>query len=54
MALPERKTAILLIVEDDRDMRSLLCDEFWGRGTSFGRRGVGMKPFCRFCNAHRT
>ncbi|HMS85672.1 MAG TPA: response regulator [Nitrospira sp.] len=23
-----RKTAVLLIVEDDREMRSLLCDEF--------------------------
>lgn len=24
------KTAVLLIVEDDREMRSLLCDEFSG------------------------
>ena len=26
------KKAIMLIVEDDRDMRSLLCDEFWSAG----------------------
>lgn len=32
--LPMRKgtAAVLLIVEDDRDMRSLLCDEFCGIG----------------------
>lgn len=24
------KTAVMLIVEDDREMLSLLCDEFWG------------------------
>ncbi len=27
-----QKTAVLLVVEDDRDMRSLLCDEFWSAG----------------------
>jgi DNA-binding response OmpR family regulator len=27
-----RKKAVMLIVEDDRDMRSLLCDEFWSAG----------------------
>jgi CheY-like chemotaxis protein len=27
-----RKTATVLIVEDDREMRSLLCDEFCGMG----------------------
>jgi DNA-binding response OmpR family regulator len=26
------KTAAVLIVEDDREMRSLLCDEFWSAG----------------------
>jgi CheY-like chemotaxis protein len=26
------KTAVVLIVEDDREMRSLLCDEFWSAG----------------------
>jgi DNA-binding response OmpR family regulator len=27
-----QKTAVLLVVEDDREMRSLLCDEFWSAG----------------------
>lgn len=27
-----RKPAVLLVVEDDKDMRSLLCDELWGEG----------------------
>jgi DNA-binding response OmpR family regulator len=27
-----RKPAVLLVVEDDRDMRSLLCDELWDEG----------------------
>ncbi|WHZ24273.1 MAG: sigma-54 dependent DNA-binding response regulator [Nitrospira sp.] len=26
------KPAVLLVVEDDTDMRSLLCDELWGEG----------------------
>ena len=28
----ERTPAVLLVVEDDKDMRSLLCDELWGEG----------------------
>ena len=28
----ERKSAVLLVVEDDNDMRSLLCDEFGSEG----------------------
>jgi|GEM_PF-254159 len=28
----ERKSAVVLIVEDDNDMRSLLCDELWSEG----------------------
>ncbi|WP_455379470.1 response regulator [Petrachloros mirabilis] len=27
-----RRTAVVLVVEDDREMRSLLCDEFWSEG----------------------
>jgi DNA-binding response OmpR family regulator len=27
-----RKLAVLLVVEDDHEMRSLLCDELWGEG----------------------
>ncbi len=30
MSVTEKKAAIVLIVEDDREMLSLLCDEFWG------------------------
>ncbi|HXV68941.1 MAG TPA: response regulator [Nitrospira sp.] len=30
MGVTENKTAVVLIVEDDREMLSLLCDEFWG------------------------
>lgn len=26
------RPAVLLVVEDDKDMRSLLCDELWGEG----------------------
>lgn len=28
----ERKPAVVLVVEDDHDMRSLLCDELWSEG----------------------
>jgi DNA-binding response OmpR family regulator len=28
----ERKVAVVLVVEDDQDMRSLLCDELWSEG----------------------
>lgn len=27
-----RKTAVILVAEDDREMRSLICDEFWSAG----------------------
>jgi len=29
MTVTKGKTAVMLIVEDDREMLSLLCDEFW-------------------------
>ncbi|NJN70506.1 MAG: response regulator [Nitrospira sp.] len=45
MTLPERKGAILLIVEDDRDMRSLLCDEFWGTGYHLREARDGDEAF---------
>jgi DNA-binding response OmpR family regulator len=28
----ERKPVVVLVVEDDHDMRSLLCDELWSEG----------------------
>ena len=45
MALPEGKAAVLLIVEDDRDMRSLLCDEFWGTGYQLREAKDGDEAF---------
>lgn len=30
--MEKRSPAVLLVVEDDRDMRSLLCDELWDEG----------------------
>jgi CheY-like chemotaxis protein len=45
MTRPERKAAILLIVEDDRDMRSLLCDEFWGTGYQLREARDGDEAF---------
>jgi DNA-binding response OmpR family regulator len=30
MIVTKGKTGVVLIVEDDREMLSLLCDEFWG------------------------
>lgn len=40
-----KSPAVLLVVEDDKDMRSLLCDELWGEGyqlreASNGNEGV--------------
>ncbi len=45
MTLPERKGTVLLIVEDDRDMRSLLCDEFWGTGYQLREARDGDEAF---------
>ncbi len=32
--MAERKPVVLLIADDDQEMRSLLCDEFWDLGVS--------------------
>lgn len=46
MALVEnRKTATVLIVEDDREMRSLLCDEFYGMGYQLREASNGDEAF---------
>ena len=39
------KKAVLLIVEDDRDMRSLLCDEFWSAGYQLREAENGHEAF---------
>lgn len=39
------KTAVVLIVEDDREMRSLLCDEFCGMGYQLREARDGDEAF---------
>lgn len=39
------KAAVLLIVEDDREMRSLLCDEFCGTGYQLREARDGDEGF---------
>ncbi len=41
----KEKTAVLLIVEDDREMRSLLCDEFCGMGYQLREARDGDEAF---------
>lgn len=40
-----QKTAVVLVVEDDRDMRSLLCDEFWSAGYQLREAKDGDEAF---------
>ena len=39
------KKAVMLIVEADRDMRSLLCDEFWSAGYQLREAEDGHEAF---------
>ena len=39
------RTAVLLVVEDDREMRSLLCDEFWSAGYQLRQAKDGDEAF---------
>jgi DNA-binding response OmpR family regulator len=39
------KPAVVLIVEDDREMRSLLCDEFWSSGYQLREARDGEEAF---------
>ena len=39
------KKAVMLIVEDDRDMRNLLCDEFWSAGYQLREAEDGHEAF---------
>ena len=41
----EKKTAVLLVVEDDQEMRSLLCDEFWSAGYQLREAKDGHEAF---------
>jgi DNA-binding response OmpR family regulator len=40
-----QKAAVLLVVEDDREMRSLLCDEFWSAGYQLREAKDGHEAF---------
>jgi CheY-like chemotaxis protein len=44
-AVTIQKTAVLLVVEDDREMRSLLCDEFWSAGYQLREAKDGHEAF---------
>jgi DNA-binding response OmpR family regulator len=44
-AVTIQKTAVLLVVEDDREMRSLLCDEFWSAGYHLREAKDGHEAF---------
>jgi DNA-binding NtrC family response regulator len=41
----KQKATVLLIVEDDREMRSLLCDEFSGKGYQLREARDGDEAF---------
>ena len=41
----DRKPALILIAEDDQEMRSLLRDELYDWGCPFKRRLMGTKLF---------
>ena len=40
-----RRMSVLLVVEDDREMRSLLCDEFWSAGYQLREAKDGDEAF---------
>jgi DNA-binding response OmpR family regulator len=46
MAVAEKRSAVVLIVEDDREMLSLLCDEFWGCHYWLRQAKDGDEAFC--------
>ncbi|GMV49490.1 MAG: Sporulation initiation phosphotransferase F [Nitrospirae bacterium] len=39
--MEQGRPAVLLVVEDDKDMRSLLCDELWGEGYQLREAATG-------------
>lgn len=41
----DRKVPVILVVEDDREMRSLLCDEFWSAGYHLREARDGDEAF---------
>ena len=47
MIAEKRDPAVLLVVEDDKDMRSLLCDELWGEGYQLREASNGEEALLR-------
>lgn len=45
MTVVAKRTAVMLVVEDDREMRSLLCDEFWSAGYQLREAKDGDEAF---------
>jgi len=50
--MKERQQTVLLIVEDDKAMRSLLCDELWDMGIRIAEAGDGDEALERISD-HR-
>ena len=46
-----KSPALLLVVEDDRDMRSLLCDELWDEGYQLTEAANGDEALVAILNA---
>lgn len=43
---------VLLLVEDDKEMRSLLCDELWDLGAGIVEAGDGAEALERVSDSH--
>lgn len=52
--LQERTPVVLLIAEDDQDMRSLLCDELWDLGVSIREAADGDEALRSVLDARPT
>ncbi len=44
-SIAPHKKAVMLVVEDDRDMRNLLCDAFWSAGYQMREAKDGDEAF---------
>jgi DNA-binding response OmpR family regulator len=45
LTVAKTRAAVVLVVEDDREMRSLLCDEFWSAGYRLREANDGDEAF---------
>lgn len=46
-----QQPVVLLVVEDDKEMRSLLCDELWDLGCRLVEAGDGAEAVERVCDS---